>query len=428
MKTYNVLVFPCGTEIANEVINALKFNKYFKTKFASREETSYCNFHSDNIHLLPYVSDSKFVEDLKNIIKKEDIDFIIPAHDDVAFALSKLTDALSAKVIGQSSDINEIVRFKDKTYTFFSNDLPIADIYEKEEDIVYPCFVKPKKGQGSQDSFLLKDQQGFEHFKEQYNSKEFVCMEYLSGDEFTIDCFSNDGSLLYAGARTREKMIRGISVQSTFVTDKMLQEQFQEFGQIISQKLTMHGLWFYQMKLDRNGQLKLLEIGPRVSGTMMLNRARGVNFVELALFQKLGFDVEVICNDIDVSLGRALMPKYKTNIEYDNLYIDFDDTLFLDEKFINTDLMKLIFQAKNEGKNVYLITKNKKNNLARVLHQFGISHIFDDILHIQETEKKVNHMKENSLLVDDSFQERKEAMVNGIQAFSTDNFTIFIGE
>lgn len=71
----------------------------------------------------------------------------------------------------------------------------------------------------------------------------------------------------------------------------------------------MHGLWFYQLKCDVNGQLKLFEIGSRVSGTMMLNRIRGINFVELALYQKLDFNVKVIVNDIEISLARSLIPR-----------------------------------------------------------------------------------------------------------------------
>ena len=426
MKTYNVLVFPCGTEIANEIINSLRFNKYFKIKLASSEGMSYCNFRNKEIHTLPYVTDTKFVDTLKKVIDQENIDFIIPAHDDVAFALSHIEKVVNVNIIGQNSVINGIVRFKDKTYDYFQNILPIANIYEKEENIIFPFFVKPKRGQGAQDSFLILNQQELKHFKDQFQSNEFVWMEYLDGAEFTIDCFSDKGNLLYAGGRTREKMTRGISVQSTFVTDKILNEQFQSFAETISQKLDMHGLWFYQMKLDSNEKLKLLEVGPRVSGTMMLNRSRGVNFIELALFQKLGFPVEAIYNNIEIALGRALVPKYKHNIEYENLYIDFDDTLFLDEKYINSDLMKLIFQAKNKNKGVYLITKNKKNNLTRALHTFGISHVFNDILHIQASDQKINYMKKNSLLIDDSFKERKEAINNGLYALGLDNFNILI--
>ena len=426
MKTFNVLVFPCGTEIANEIINSLKFNKYFKTRLASSEGMSYCNFRNQAIHILPYVTDDTFIVKLKEVVDSENIDFIIPAHDDVAFALSHIQDTIDVNIIGQNSTINKIVRFKDRTYDYFKGILPIADIYENEKEIVFHFFVKPKKGQGSQDSFLVKGQQELEHFKIQYFADEFIWMEYLNGAEFTIDCFSDNGNLLYSGGRTREKMTRGISVQSTFVNDKSLQKQFLDFAEIISQKLEMHGLWFYQMKLDQTGKLKLLEIGPRVSGTMMLNRSRGVNFVELALFQKLGFSVEVTFNDIEIALGRALVPKYKTNIEFDNLYIDFDDTLFLDEKHINTDLMKLIFQAKNNNKKVYLITKNKKNNLTKALHTFGISHVFDDILHIQDSDLKINYMNKNSILIDDSFKERQEAIHNDLYAFGLDNFNILI--
>ena len=158
----------------------------------------------------------------------------------------------------------------------------------------------------------------------------------------------------------------------------------------------------------------------------MLNRSRGVNFIELALYQKLGFSVEVVFNDIEIAFGRALVPKYKTNIEYENLYIDFDDTLFLDEEYINADLMKLIFQAKNLNKNVYLITKNRNNNLLKTLYRFGISNIFDDIIHIQDSDQKVRYMKKNALLIDDSFKERKEAIGNGFYAYGNDAIDMLI--
>jgi carbamoylphosphate synthase large subunit len=426
MNQYNVLVFPCGTEIANEIINSLKYNKYFKIKLASSESQSYCNYRNLDISFLPYVTDDSFYNDLTSLIKQESIDFIIPAHDDVAYALSQIEDKIHAKVIGQNAYINDIVRFKDKTYDFFKGILPIAKTYNDESEIEFPIFVKPKRGQGSQNSFLIQNQSEFEHFKNSYDSSEFVWMEYLTGTEYTIDCFSDNGKLLYSGGRTRDKMTRGISVQSSLVCDKDLNDQFANYAKIISETLSMNGLWFYQLKYGKDGNLKLLEIGPRVSGTMMLNRAKGINFVELALYQKLGFDVEVIVNDIDVSLARALVPKYKTDIEYAHLYVDFDDTLFLEERYINTDLIKLIFQAKNDGKKVYLITKNKKNNLTKALHQFGISHVFDDVLHIDDNDKKVNYMKPNSLLVDDSFQERKEAIEIGLYAFGNDNLNVLI--
>lgn len=425
MKNYNVLVFPCGTEIANEIIDSLKNHKYFKVKYASSEEMSYCNFRDGTIHILPYVSDKSFLNELNSLISLEKIDFIIPAHDDVAYELSLMDSSIKANVIGQSKEINQIVRFKDVTYTYFKDLIPLAKYnLEIPNENKFPVFVKPKRGQGSQDSFQIKSKNEYEFFIKKYDVNNFVVMEYLSGDEFTIDCFSHNGDLLYFGARTREKTTRGISILSTFVSDDKLNSEFLDYATIISRNLNMHGIWFFQMKFDNNKNLKLLEIGPRVSGTMMLNRARGVNFVELALYQKLGFNIEVIFNNINVSLARALVPKYKHNLEFENLYIDFDDTLFLEEKYINPDIMKLIFQMKNENKKINLITKNKKNNLFKTLNKYGIENIFDKIIHIGEQDNKFKYIKKNSLLIDDSFQERKEAIQNGIHAIGIDIISI----
>jgi len=38
-----VLVFPCGTEIANEIIASLEKNKIFEVVLASSESQSYCS-------------------------------------------------------------------------------------------------------------------------------------------------------------------------------------------------------------------------------------------------------------------------------------------------------------------------------------------------------------------------------------------------
>lgn len=427
MKQYNILVFPCGTEIANEIISSLASHKYFKLIFASSEGNSYCNFRGKEISILPYVTDETFLSELNNIILNKQIDFIIPAHDDVAFVLSYIENQIKAKVIGQSKVVNDIVRFKDVTYEYFKNILPLGKVFDLEpRSDEFPVFVKPKRGQGSFNSLKLNTLNEYNSFFNQNKLDEFVVMENLSGQEFTIDCFSDNGNVMYFGARTREKTTRGISIQSTFVSDSSLNEQFQKYADIISQNLNMQGVWFYQMKFDRNNELKLLEIGSRASGTMMLNRARGVNFIELALYQKIGFNVEVIFNDIEISLARALVPIYKHNINYENLYIDFDDTLLLDEKFINPELMKLIFQVKNEEKKVYLITKNKKFNLAKILHKFGITNIFDEIIHIHENDKKIDYMKQKSILIDDSFVERKEAKEAGYYVFGLDNFNILM--
>ncbi len=429
MKNYNILVFPCGTEIANEIFRSLKNHKYFKLVAATSVDNSYCKFRDIKIYKLPFVDNDQFLDELHHLISGENINFIIPAHDDVAYKLSKVCNQIDAEIIGQDYSINKIVRFKDKTYNFFEDKLPVPKYREDPQNIKnYPLFVKPQKGQGSQNSFKLNNVDDYNTFKNHYNQKDFVIMEYLPGREFTIDCFSDSGNVLYFGARTREKTIKGISVKSSLVTDDKLNKQFSKYADIISGKLNLHGIWFFQMKYGKDAKLKLLEIGPRVSGTMMLNRARGVNFVELALYQKLDYDVEIKHNKINISVGRALEPVYKHDLQFNELFIDFDDTLLLEEKYINPELMKLIFQVKNDNKNVYLITRHTKNLLEKILKKYGITDVFDKIIHLQKEENKSKFMNEKSLLIDDSFRERREVINSGAYAVGIDNIKMFLRE
>ncbi len=426
MRKYNILVFPCGTEIANEIINSLRNHKYFKLVFATSEKVSYCNFITDDINYLPYVWDKDFKLKLNDLVRRYRIDFIIPAHDDVCYELSKMEEEIEADIVGQSYEINKIVRFKDRTYEYFKSYIPVPEVFNYNANFKFPIFVKPKRGQGSYNAVRIDNRSEFQIFFMNKSAEDFVFMEYLPGEEFTIDCFSHKGELLYYGPRKRKKTYRGISTISSVVVEEKLKEEFGKYARIISRKLNMHGIWFFQMKFDKNNRLKLLEIGPRVSGTMALNRVKGVNFVELAIYQKLGYDLKITFNDVDVSLAKALIPKYKHNISYDNLYIDFDDTLVLDERYINTDLIKLIFHAKNLEKKVFLITKNRKLNLAKILHKFRITNIFDDIIHIREDEIKADYMKGRAILIDDSFMERKYAIEKGFYAFGLDNFIVLL--
>jgi hypothetical protein len=73
--------------------------------------------------------------------------------------------------------------------------------------------------------------------------------------------------------------------------------------------------------------------------------------------QELGYDVEIICNSFDIELDRRYKSSYKVNINYNYVYIDFDDTLIIDGK-INSIAMRFIYQSVNRGVKIVLLTKH----------------------------------------------------------------------
>jgi hypothetical protein len=178
-------------------------------------------------------------------------------------------------------------------------------------------------------------------------------------------------------------------------------------GQIINNNLTFRGVWFFQVKQRTStAEWVLMEIAPRVAGTMSLARVNGVNLPLLSLYDRMGIDVEIVDNRLDIEVDRALISKY-SKINYSTVYIDFDDTIIQDGK-VNPKVMQFLYQAKNEGKKIILITKNEK--VEDELFSYFISlYLFDETICMRKKDCKFLYIEllKDSIFIDDSFSERK---------------------
>ena len=104
MKEVRILVFPCGSEIGLEIHNALK-DIYFITLIGASSVSDHGKFVYKNYsEEVPMISDNNFIDKLNDLIKKEKIDFIFPAMDEVMNVLSSNREKLSAKVLAPSHE------------------------------------------------------------------------------------------------------------------------------------------------------------------------------------------------------------------------------------------------------------------------------------------------------------------------------------
>ena len=187
-------------------------------------------------------------------------------------------------------------------------------------------------------------------------------------------------------------------------------EHFRKYAQLINDQLEIHGAWFFQVKQDRNGKYKLLEIAPRIAGTMALHRVLGINFPLLSIFEQDRIPISIMKNKGVVHIERSLINRYRHFISYDTVYVDLDDTLIVNDK-INTELIQFLYQCINRNIKLILLTKHR-NNLTRVLKKHRVSGLFDEISHMKQEDKKSLYIKEtNAIFIDDSFSERSEINV-----------------
>ncbi len=411
-----VLIFPAGTEIGLEIYKSLKRSKEIQV-IGGSSKADHCAFVYSKVILdFPYITDSNFIEYLNEQIVKEKIDFIFPAHDEVGFFLSVHKSEILAEVIITDKDTVKICRSKYETYKKFSEYDFIPKVYEEIDDVRnYPIFVKPDKGQGSKNAWKINDREELENALKKDNT--LIISEYLPGDEFTVDCLTDrNGEIRSIKVRSRERVRNGISVRSEIIeTD----EKVRHIAEILNRELNFCGVWFFQVKRDCNDQYKLLEVSPRIPGTSGVSRNLGINYALLTINLYCGQDIEVIDNDYNICVDRALYGAYKIDYAYDYIYLAYDDTLVINGK-INSELLSFLYQAVNEKKKIILLGNH--DDIKEKLFENKISaNLFNEILCVPSDDIDYGYIKDNSIYIDHSFEKRREVKKKrGIAVFDLD--------
>lgn len=390
----NVLIFPAATEIAAEMRRSLQYSKHFKIIGASSDPSTDYGFEK-YIGNIPDVSHPQFVKHFQKIVQDNKIKLILPAHDDAILTLAENAAAfLPARVVAPPLVTCAICRSKAKTYATFPGIAPA-------ETTNYPMFAKPDIGNASRGVRVI-------HNEEELNALPdgYVVREYLPGDEYTVDCFTDQsGVLIFARARARTKTNAGIAVDTIAIAEP----HAVEMAEYINDTLLMRGAWFFQVKRDRNGRLKLLEIAPRIGGSSGLWHAVGVNLVELSLWDAIGEQVRIIHNGINARMTRRLDCRYTLPIKYDAAYIDLDDTILDENGYVRPIMAAFIAQCERNKIKIRILTKGE--TVAPWL-----------IKHIPcvkcEGVKSAYITPENAIFIDDSFAERREVSESlGIPVF-----------
>ena len=413
----NILVFPAGTEIAFEIHDALK-NSKFVNLFGATSVPCHAEFVFQTcVTGLPFVDDPTLISALNRVIDAYGIDYVYPAHDSALLRFSEERDALHAEVIASARETVEVCRSKNKTYRFLSGAPYLPAFYLSADEIPgYPVFIKPAIGQGSQGARMIRDRS---HLEEALSEgQEYTICEYLPGEELTVDCFTDrHGSLLVVSPRSRERIRAGIAVRSRNLP---LTEELRSIAEDINRRLSFNGAWFFQVKKNATGQFRLLEIAPRIAGTMGLTRNLGINMPLLTLYNFWGIDVSLIPNREELLLDRAFISRFRTDLSYNSVYVDFDDTLLVRGK-VNAFLMMFLYQAFNQGKRLCLLTRHSTDIFTDLEKACIPASLFSEIIRLEEAGAKTDYITPDSIFIDDSFSERKRVRdALGIPVFDLD--------
>ncbi len=409
---WRVLILPGGTEIGLELRQALAWNKDVELFSGGAAVSNHAPYVFARHLVVPSVHEEGWIGALAKVVEENRITHIFPAHDDVTVALAENAGQIPAKIVTSPLETCRLTRSKSATLRLFAGAVPVPRLYASPEDVAeFPVFVKPDRGQGSHNAARADDVGRLRALLAEDTTR--IIVEHLPGAEHTVDCFSDrDRGLLYASGRQRRRVRNGIAVDSVLVQDP----RFEDYARRIASRLPLHGAWFYQVKADRDGELKLLEVAPRIGGTSGLSRANGVNLPLLSLYEADRLPTTVAAVPGVTGIDRALVSRFRHGFAYRTVYIDLDDTLIVRGQ-VNPELMKLLYQCLNRGVRIVLLTRHA-GDLPTTLRRHRLDGLFDQVVHLKADGSKADHVTDRpAIFIDDSFRERQDvALRTGVPA------------
>ena len=284
MEKKRVLVYPCGTEIGLEICKSACRSIHFELLGGSSSYDHGRFAFKNHIDFLPFITDESNANDIEAFIwqiSEYGIDFIYPAMDGIVYKFAQFRDLFPCGIIAPDFETASITRSKKRTYEALQGVVPVPHLYDpKDTDLPFPLFLKPDVGQGSVGASRVAGRQELDYFIAESAGKNMLLMDFLPGEELTVDCFTNThGKLVYAGARRRKRIKSGISVNAVAVEDSEIMQMARAINGAIPQK----GGWFFQVKAAQDGRFVLMEVASRIAGASSFARCRGVNLPLLTM-------------------------------------------------------------------------------------------------------------------------------------------------
>lgn len=134
--------------------------------------------------------------------------------------------------------------------------------------------------------------------------KETIVQEYLYGNEYSVDILADNGKVLYAVAKINLDMMNGVSMNSVVVDSPLL---CKICSMIVEQK-KLNGNIGFDLKCDKNGKPYVIDCNPRLTATVSLCEAAGVNLPYYGLKLLLGENFPL---DNEITYGTKCIRKIK---------------------------------------------------------------------------------------------------------------------
>ncbi|MBU1019580.1 MAG: ATP-grasp domain-containing protein [Firmicutes bacterium] len=305
MRCVNVLITGIGSAgVGEQILKSLNLSE-LNLNLVGTDVTINC-FNKDSVdcfEILPYAHEETFINEVKNIVQKHNIQIIFPGSDpEMKVLCSHKSDFENIYIVANDLSLINTCLNKNSTYELLKEALIPLPKYMKINLIIdcrkidfFPVVLKPNTGSGGSSHIYVAYNYEELLFFTQYmlnRNIDIIAQEYIEYDdnEYTIGVSNDLDGLSLGTIILKRSLTSAISVnkkmrfentnviissgisQGVFLHDDHLKIQAERIATILKSKGPLN----IQGRVS-NGQLMLMEINPRLSGTTFLRALVGYN-------------------------------------------------------------------------------------------------------------------------------------------------------
>ncbi|MGQ0666822.1 MAG: ATP-grasp domain-containing protein [Nitrospiraceae bacterium] len=263
----------------------------------------------DRRHQLPWASDPDFLGKMADLCHRLSIDLLVPGVDEELLVLARGRDVLAptrlllphAGYVGTMLDKLSMVRALSEKQVRVPFSRTLADGLD---GLRFPCIAKPRHGRGSREVRVLHSSAEAVALglTEGSAAENTLLQEKIEGTEYTVQMAADAEGRLRAVVPARVSVKRGITLRAETEAEPRVIDTCRE----IHQAAPASGCYNVQLMLTSEGNVLPFEINPRVSTTLCLTVAAGID--PIAVF--LG---HVRCDDLQPFAVGVQLRRHWTN-------------------------------------------------------------------------------------------------------------------
>ncbi len=339
-----VLVTACGAQFMPGIVNCLVDNgeRHIRLIGVDMEDDETLGDMYDCVYRVPKVSDPRYVDQILSICEKEVVNVLLPI---MSAELLPLLDRQSdfdrigtTLIIGDRESIS-ICNNKLKLYEFLKEkhiNTPKFAPIRKASELLHACeligypevpvcvkatelsgsrgirIIDPSKsrfdilfGEKPNSMFTTMDELQIT-LSEKDEMPEMMAMEYLPGEEGSVDLIADHGKIIYAAYRESNVNIASIPQVATLSHNE---KAYKIACEVVS-ALGLHGSADLDFRADKDGNPILMEVNPRTAATMRIFKEGGFNILYLRIKQALGEDLPTVLYRKGIKMKRRYLEMF----------------------------------------------------------------------------------------------------------------------